>query len=170
MIREIWKDITGYEGLYQVSNQGHVQSMDRCVSTQTGPRNYKGKILRQSKSNTGYLVVSLYKDTKQVDKLVHRLVLEAFVGICPKGMECCHDNGKQQDARLSNLRWDTPSNNNKDKRQHGTNRGKRVRRSDGIEFNSLCEAAEAVQGRAGDIRKACQGKLKTSCGYNWRYI
>jgi len=51
---------------------------------------------------------------------VHRLVLNAFVGECPKGMEACHNNGIRSDNRLSNLRWDTRSGNHADKRQHGT--------------------------------------------------
>jgi len=51
---------------------------------------------------------------------VHRLVLEAFVGPCPKGMECCHENGNRGDNRLSNLRWDTPKNNCADRIKHGT--------------------------------------------------
>ena len=57
--------------------------------------------------------------------LVHRLVLMAFTGPCPKGMECCHNNGDYSDNRLGNLRWDTHINNEKDKRRHGTNVGNR---------------------------------------------
>lgn len=51
---------------------------------------------------------------------VHTLVLEAFRGPRPIGMECCHNNGNGHDNHLSNLRWDTPSSNNKDKVRHGT--------------------------------------------------
>lgn len=54
---------------------------------------------------------------------VHRLVLEAFVGPCPPGMECCHNNGNPADNRLENLRWDTRSANCLDAVQHGTSPG-----------------------------------------------
>lgn len=55
-------------------------------------------------------------------RLVHRLVLEAFVGPCPAGMEGCHNNGCPSDNRLQNLRWDTRLANNADKIRHGTSR------------------------------------------------
>lgn len=51
---------------------------------------------------------------------VHRLVLEAFVGPCPEGMECCHGDGNPANNSLSNLRWDTGSANQADRRKHGT--------------------------------------------------
>ena len=57
---------------------------------------------------------------------VHRLVLTAFVGPCPEGMECCHSDGDHRNNRLDNLRWDTHSSNELDKLKHGThNRGER---------------------------------------------
>lgn len=56
--------------------------------------------------------------------LVHRTVLECFVGPCPDGMECCHDDGNPQNNNLDNLRWDTPRANQADRLKHGTsNRG-----------------------------------------------
>lgn len=51
---------------------------------------------------------------------VHRLILEAFVGTCPDGMEACHNNGDRSDNRIVNLRWDTRKNNHRDKKKHGT--------------------------------------------------
>lgn len=53
-------------------------------------------------------------------RLVHNLVLEAFVGSRPKGMYACHNNGNPKDNRIENLRWDTPKNNVKDRNGHGT--------------------------------------------------
>lgn len=67
----------------------------------------------------GYYRVTLCKSGKLYRKFIHRLVLEVFVGFCPKGMECCHNNGKKTDNRLINLRWDTKSNNAKDAVRHG---------------------------------------------------
>lgn len=68
----------------------------------------------------GYPYAALQKDSKAYRKQVHRLVLETFVGPCPEGMECCHDNGIRTDNRLENLRWDTRKNNHKDAMRHGT--------------------------------------------------
>ena len=50
---------------------------------------------------------------------VHRIILETFSGLCPKGMQACHNNGIKTDNRIENLRWDTLSNNQKDRRKHG---------------------------------------------------
>lgn len=55
-----------------------------------------------------------------VKKYIHRLVLETFIGPCPKGMECCHNDGNPENNNLNNLRWDTHSSNNKDAVRHGT--------------------------------------------------
>lgn len=65
----------------------------------------------------GYVRVCLYSKTV---KPVHRLVLEAFVGPCPEGMQACHNNGIRDDNRVENLRWDTPKGNSLDKAKHGT--------------------------------------------------
>lgn len=67
-----------------------------------------------------YLVVRLSKNGWGENGLVHRLVLEAFVGPCPEGQEGCHNNGDVLNCRLTNLRWDTKSSNNLDRVKHGT--------------------------------------------------
>lgn len=121
MNHEIWRQIPGWEGYYEVSNLGHVRSMDRIVSTSRGNRFYKGKILNSGTNRHGYPLVALSMPGKPCQsKKIHRLVLLAFCGPCPDGMEACHNNGNRADARLENLRWDTPSNNHLDKRRHGT--------------------------------------------------
>jgi len=71
-------------------------------------------------SGNYYPSISLCDNGSKRKFSIHRLVLEAFVGICPEGMQACHNNGNRLDFRLVNLRWDTPSNNNKDKEAHGT--------------------------------------------------
>lgn len=70
------------------------------------------KIIKQYKTLDGHLQISL--GHKNRHKLIHRIVLETFIGPCPEGMECCHKNGNPADNRLENLRWDTRSNNRKD--------------------------------------------------------
>ena len=74
----------------------------------------------------GYNDVDLYKDGKKKKKKVHRLVMEAFVGPCPDGMECRHLNGNSRDNRLENLKWGTKAENIEDTLRHGhTTRGER---------------------------------------------
>jgi hypothetical protein len=113
-IVEQWKPVLGYEGLYEVSDQGRVRSLR------------SGKLMRQSVANTGYMQLNLSGNDGPQLKHAHRLVLEAFVGPCPNGMEGCHANGNRQDNRLNNLRWDTRKGNMADATKHGTtNRGVR---------------------------------------------
>lgn len=82
---------------------------------------YKGKLLKPSKSdNLGHLSVHIGFQKKKWNVGVHRLVLMAFVGECPEGMEACHNNGNASDNRIENLRWDTHANNNNDRKIHGT--------------------------------------------------
>jgi hypothetical protein len=124
---ETWKDIPGYGNYYQASNLGNIRVKDRVVEKFCGLHNrsvkqfYKGRTLLPSKNNKyGHLSVHLgFNKTKKTIQ-VHRLVLEAFVGPAPNGMECCHNNGIAWDNRIENLRWDTHKNNNADRKRHGT--------------------------------------------------
>ena len=70
----------------------------------------------------GYRKVGVMINGKQRNRFIHRLVLEAFIGPCPDGMEGCHNDGDKGNNKLSNLRWDTPVNNANDRRMHGTHR------------------------------------------------
>lgn len=107
MALEIWKDVVSYDGKYQVSSLGNV-------------RKASGQLMNQH-DNDGYqLVFLIKKGTKSCGKYVHRLMLEAFVGLCPDGYESCHDNGIRFDNKIENLRWDTKESNWEDKRKHGT--------------------------------------------------
>jgi hypothetical protein len=123
---EIWKDIPEYGGHYQASNLGRIRSKERIVKKLSGltkkivEQKYKGKILNPTKADKyGHLSVHLGVDNKKYICAVHRLVLMAFVGKCPDGMECCHNNGDASDNKIENLRWDTHKNNNHDRKIHG---------------------------------------------------
>lgn len=122
---EIWRIVKGYEGLYEVSNLGRVRSIDRIVWDydprweNKRSRKLRGRILSQA--NQDYLSVMLSKDGIESSYSVHRLVLEAFAGPCPDGMEACHWDGNSKNNRIDNLRWDTRKNNHIDKQRHGTN-------------------------------------------------
>ena len=110
---EEWRDVVGFEGIYQISNFGRVRS----VKTNKIKKQTIDKV-----SNRPYL--SLWKKNKSTLCRPHKLVMEAFVSVRPEGMECCHNDGNPQNNHWSNLRWDTPKNNHADKVKHGTtNRG-----------------------------------------------
>lgn len=72
--------------------------------------------LKLTRANNGYVMLSLRDRAIGV----HRLILEAFCGPCPAGMEACHNNGDRSDNRIDNLRWDTRKANHQDKHRHGT--------------------------------------------------
>lgn len=113
----IWKDIPNYEGLYQVSSCGAVRSVSRLLSD---GRSWKSSILRPKVGAKGHLSVGLVKDGARRHFGVHCLVLSAFVGPRPKGMQGAHNNGDPSKNDLSNLRWDTPRGNLADRKLHGT--------------------------------------------------
>jgi len=116
-----YRDIPGHPG-YRVGSDGSVWTCRRQVSLGggRGTRAVIGDEWRLMKFQTlraGYPYVKLSGNIKQS---VHRLVLLAFVGPCPEGMEACHENGDRTDNRLSNLRWDTRMANSDDRTRHGT--------------------------------------------------
>lgn len=128
MAKEIWKDVVGYEGLYEVSDLGNVKSVDRQVRhPKGGVANKKGKPLAAQINKDGYARVPLWREGVSKYAFVGRLVLEAFVGPCPFGMECCHEDGIPANNVANNLRWDTHVANAADKVGHGTaQRGEKV--------------------------------------------
>jgi hypothetical protein len=115
---EVWKDVPGYEGSYQVSNQGKVRSLDRWKKSKGDSRQLavgKDLVLRDG---FGYRRVFLRKNGVTHPKQVHRLVLESFVGPCPEGMECRHLDGDRSNNYVGNLQWGTKKENGADKVNH----------------------------------------------------
>ena len=165
---EVWKDVVGYEGLYQVSNKGNVYSVERKDS-----RGNKcgGRVLRPSYDKDGYLQVQLYKNGKVKGKYIHRLVAEAFIPNPKSFLEINHLDEVKDNNELSNLEWCT--------REHNNNYGKRtekvskkvkavnIKTGEVLTFNSIREA-----GRKGYTRKyvssACKGVYNTGGGNLYR--
>jgi NUMOD4 motif/HNH endonuclease len=112
---EQWKDVVGFQSIYEVSDHGNIRSIK------------SGKLKKITiDKTTKRPFLNLWKNNKQFVVRVHKLVMEAFVGKRPEGMECCHNDGNAFNNHLNNLRWDTPKNNHADKIKHGTtNRGER---------------------------------------------
>ena len=126
MTNEIWKPIPGFGGHYEASSLGNVRSKDRIVvrkNPKTGKQTeffYKAKMLSPCSSDKyGHQVVHISFDSKKKNVFVHTMILLAFVGERPDGMECCHINGEPTDNRPENLRWDTHYANNQDRKLHG---------------------------------------------------
>lgn len=107
-MEEIWKDIPGYEGIYQVSNFGQVRSCERI--RQNG-RKFKAHLKALCRQYKGYLRVQLTRNGKSRSWFVHRLVLETFMGPMPSGKVVNHKNGVRHDNHLSNLEYVTPHEN-----------------------------------------------------------
>lgn len=123
---ELWLPVTGYEGVYEVSNAGQVRSVDRMVHRGGGTtRKAKGVILRAAPTSTGRLTVALSLDGKHRTHLVHRLVAVAFLGSPPEGTEVCHNDGDASNNRVTNLRWDTHASNMLDAIRDGANHNTR---------------------------------------------
>lgn len=121
-LTETWAPVIGFDGFYEASDQGRVRSVERSVAfgARGGRRKVGGVILKPVFGSRGYPVVNLTKPGLRRQLFLHKVILEAFTGGRPEGMECCHNNGDTTDARLANLRWDSRSGNHKDKRNHGT--------------------------------------------------
>lgn len=109
---EVWKDIPGYEGAYQVSNTGFVRSLPRnFVNTRGERRSLPGKILDYRKARHGYAMASLYRQMKFKNFKVHRLVAAAFLENPDDKPEVNHKNLNKSDNRVENLEWVTPKEN-----------------------------------------------------------
>jgi NUMOD4 motif-containing protein/HNH endonuclease len=118
---ERWRPVVGFELYYEVSDLGRVRSLDRLISngTRSGML-YKGKMLKPTSDPDGRQQVSLSINGVHYIRRVHGLVLGAFIGPRPEGLDGCHENGNARDNRLVNLRWDTRSSNMFDCVRHGT--------------------------------------------------
>lgn len=115
-MEEIWKDIEGYEGLFKVSSNGVIRSLDKYLPMPNGGKKLvKGRIIKQYMNPNGYMIVNLGKThNDRKIKYVHRLVAKAFPEICGEWFEKCevdHLNTIRDDNRAINLKVCTASEN-----------------------------------------------------------
>lgn len=139
---EEWKDIQGFEGLYQASSHGRIKSVERTEMCLGGVRRRAEKILKPWILRSGYLMVAMSKDGRVTHKSVHRIVLSTFR---PGGTgDANHINFVRSDNRLKNLEWCTRKQNIHHSRAHGR-WTKEASRKGGV---------NAWKGKSSDDRKA----------------
>lgn len=172
---EEWKDIGGYEGLYQVSKYGRIISLPRkCGFSYT-----EKKFLKIRINKCGYRYVVLYKNNKPKNLLVHRLVAEAFIPN-PNNLPCVnHKDEDKTNNRVENLEWCTQKYNV----NYGTGLQRRIRSQskpviginkktgERIEFESSNEAQRQLGIGHSHISNCCRGtsNYKSAGGYYWKY-
>ena len=175
MNKEIWRDITGYEGYYQVSSEGRVKSLKR-----KGRKNEY--ILRPVVTNCGYYQVGLRSGGKRKMFFVHRLVCEAFHENPDNKPQVNHVNEDKTDNRACNLEWSTRREN----MNHGTRNsraGKAIAKANSkqtgqytldMELIKVWPSAREAERKTGfdqsTISKVARGKYKQAYGYIWKYI
>lgn len=177
-----WRNIEGFEGIYEVSDKGQVRSIKRNrLNKLTGRYNeLQEKILKPNKVAFGYMQVTLYKQGKRVCRYVHNLVMESFVGEKPLGFEVNHKDENKENNCLDNLEYITRKANNnygtrKDRAVKSLTNGKHSKAVVGtnlldgsvIVFPSVSEARR--QGYGSHISDVALGKRKHSMGYTWKY-
>lgn len=162
MNKEIWKDITNYEGLYQISNLGRVRGLDRTVKTRNGRTQFKkGMVLKNKMGTTGYPYVILYKENKPESLRVHALVAQEFIGERPKGYDTCHIDGDRLNNSLSNLRYDTRSENFIDHYRTGKkNPNGKLEIKEVLEIRKLCKQGELSQRKIGELFDISESQIR----------
>lgn len=168
-MREIWKDITDYEGLYQVSNLGRIKSLKRettYIYKRGGTHTISEKIIKQFKSKKGYLNCFLYKDGKRKTYKVHRLVAQAFLG--ESDLTVNHKDENKGNNKISNLEYMTNKDNirySRAKKVIGTN----ILTKDQLFFDAVIDV-EKMGFKNSYVSRCCLGKRKTYKGYKWEYV
>lgn len=156
---EIWKPVLGYAGSYEVSSFGRVRSLPRLNAAH---QRIKGRIMKPTPRRRRYLAVPLSSGGTVRKMSVHRLVLEAFAGPCPEGMEVDHIDNDPANNRLDNLRYLTPAQNMARQKLFGTSHADRVASGtdhqtskDRCNRGHLLEFPNLVVSKAKRGRRAC---------------
>jgi len=189
-MEEIWKDIKGYEGYYQISNLGNIKSLNRTIENKGaigGKYKIKGKSRSQSISKTGYYICTLCKNGKERTFKVHRLIAEAFIDN-PNNLPIInHKDGNKLNNSIDNLEWCDYSYNNKEAYKQGLKESnlkwiiecnkrkrKKVNQYDLNnnfikQYESINEAENQTKVHHINIIKVCKGQRITAGGYKWKY-
>jgi len=187
--KEIWKDVVGYEGIYQVSDIGNVRSLDRVLPhDRNGNKRFvNGKSINKYICSSGYYVVSMGNSKNHIKRYCHKLVLEAFTPNPENKLQGNHIDGIKSNNKLSNLEWVTPKENIAHAFRIGLARGgsfgkfgEKHHRSKAIlqfdknnnyiaEFGSIREAARSNNLSDSNIVKALKGTFNYCGSFIWKY-
>lgn len=169
---EIWKDIEGYEGLYQVSSYGRVKSLEKIVIRGNGrPQTWKERILKTAKDSGGHLMVRLCKEGRGKSQRIHRLVADAFLGERIDDMTVHHKDHNPLNNTIENLELITK---NEHDLMHSTEKKKEVYQytlaNELVKvWNSTSDAWREGGYDCSHISNCCYGIRKTHKGYRWSY-
>lgn len=185
METEIWKDIDGFEGHYQVSNLGQIRSLDRFIKDARLLKRFEaGQIIPARLKNNGYLHVRLSKDGVHKFFLVHRIVAKTFISNPNNLPEVNHKKGIKTDNRASELEWATSKENTQHSIANGltpkVKRGAENKNSKPIlqmdmnhniikVFPNAREAEKETGASNKNIAACARGKAKSAKGFLWRY-
>ena len=178
-MHEEWKDINGYEGLYQISNTGKVKSIGRHKKQGARPIEWQDDmIIKQRKNRCGYFYLILHKDGEKKTKTIHSLVGEAFIENPEAFPQINHKDENKENNHSSNLEWCSASYNV----NYGTRneRSKKTQQKPVAQLNldgtlikvwdGVSEAARGLGIYTGNISSCCKGRLHKTGGYRWESI
>lgn len=172
---EIWEDVSGYEGLYQVSNLGRIKRIlfinNKIIKTEE-------KILKCQVSKKRRVYVSLYKNNKRKNCMVHRLVAQAFIPNSDNLPQVNHIDGNSKNNNANNLEWCTAKynckhayeNNLSKLKKYNEKNKKRIVRNDGKIFDSAYSASKELNVSVCSIRDVLKKRIKTCKGYSFKYL
>lgn len=187
-MEEIWKNVVGYKGLYQVSNRGRVKSVPRVVTYKNGTIQHRnGMVLSLPVHSCGYNRIILSKNANKVSLYVHRIVALAFIRNPENKSQVNHKNGIKTDNRVENLEWATCSENHYHSFKNGLNkgctgwRGEKNARSVPVvqyscngglieEYPSMSDASRATGINPGNIYRSCNKDNAFAGGFKWEYF
>jgi oligoribonuclease NrnB/cAMP/cGMP phosphodiesterase (DHH superfamily) len=173
--KQQWKPVIGYEGIYEVSNQGSVRSIDRVVTeiNTNKIKNINGKELSIVTSNRGYSVVNLFKNNKGVLKNVHQLVAEAFIPNPDNKVTVNHKDSNRLNNHVTNLEWNTYAENNDHAIENGDRGYPVIQRSKDGKYITTFDSIRIAEKETGisnqNISSVCKGKRESAGGFKWEY-
>lgn len=176
-MREIWLPVVGFEGFYEVSNTGKVKRMPSESRPGIGNYGRPARMLKSRNNNKGYPMVDLWRNGERAQRLVHRLVAEAFIQNPHNYPEVNHKDENPANCRVENLEWCTRVYN-----MNYGNCGAKIAKANGKcveqfqkdgsfvgQFASILEAQRQTGISQGSIGDCLHGRRKTAGGYVWNY-
>lgn len=175
---ELWKDVVGYEGFYQVSNMGRVRSLDRFIVAKDGTkREYKGRLLTPCDAGKGYRTVMLQANGKRSTPRLCRVVATAWIPNPNNLPQVNHKDEDKSNDKAENLEWCSAVYNT----NYGTGIKRRARKIsrkvnqydlNGVfvkAWDSIRDAEQALNIDNSHITRCCKGRLYQTGGFRWSY-